>query len=300
MPAVDGILNLVKAPGMTSHDAVNRVRRILGTRSVGHAGTLDPAAAGVLPMAVGKATRLLEYLLMADKVYIAEVTFGLQTDTSDQSGKIVSRRPARFDEPALQAALASLVGRRQQTPPAYSAIKHQGRPLYDYARAGESVSVAAREIEIKQLQMVSFAAGEYPTCLLRVECSKGTYVRVLAEEIAQRLQTVAVLSFLLRTSVGDWRVADAVTLEELAAAVASGELHRQLRPLDSAVQHLPEAILPPTVAAKFLNGQPVAMLQAPAAAIRVYQGNLLLGIASSDGGWLRPHKVLATQEELAR
>ncbi|NLW16360.1 MAG: tRNA pseudouridine(55) synthase TruB [Firmicutes bacterium] len=149
----DGFINLLKPPGLTSHGAVSQMRRLLKTRAIGHAGTLDPAASGVLPLAVGKATRLLEYIVEQDKTYIGEVTFGVLTDTLDQEGQILwqAPRPPSVDFAQLEKVLASMVGEREQVPPAYSAIKYQGRPLYEYARAGKIVQVPARPITIHAL-----------------------------------------------------------------------------------------------------------------------------------------------------
>ena len=300
MPQTEGFLNLLKPPGITSHDAVAKVRRILGTRSVGHAGTLDPAATGVLPMAIGKATRLLEYVVRTNKAYIGEATFGFQTDTLDQEGQIESEMPACFSHAELSRAMASLIGSQLQSPPAFSAVKYQGKPLHEYARQGELIFLPGREIVIDQFRLLSFSPGAHPRALFRVDCSKGTYIRVMVKDLASALQTVATLTFLLRVSVGGFSVQDAVSLEELEVARTTGRLSDYLQTIDSAIRHLPVVELGLIDAERFVTGQAVATSADTAELARVYQHGRLLGIGRCTGQRLVPHKVLASREELAR
>jgi tRNA pseudouridine55 synthase len=283
---------------MTSHDAVSAVRRTLGTRSVGHAGTLDPAAAGVLPMAVGKATRLLEYVINCHKAYIGEATFGVQTDTLDQEGQIERQMAVALDERQLITAMEHLRGPSMQVPPAYSAVKLSGKPLYQYARAGETPTVPPRAIQVDKFQLLEFTPGNNPRCLFFVECSKGTYIRVLVQDLAESLGAMATLTWLLRAKVGDFDVQQAWTLEELQQLKTDGRITDCLLPLDSAIKHLPFVQLPAPLAKKFLLGQPIPLDAADEGALRVYHRRLLLGIGQCTGQRLSPHKVLVSQEEL--
>lgn len=294
---VEGFLNLLKPPGMTSHDAVSKVRRIFGTRSVGHAGTLDPAASGVLPMAIGRATRLLEYMVDDSKTYIGEATFGVATDTLDQCGQVTARQPVALSVAALEQAMAAMVGCQLQSPPAYSAVKHQGKPLYEYARQGEVIEKPGREIEIKEFTLLSQHLGRYPRCLFRVDCSKGTYVRVLVKDLAAGLGTIGTLTFLLRSRVGKLTVQDAYTLEELSLA-GGASLSSFLLPLDTAVSHLPSVQLDEEQVLRFINGQTVAVLTDAAGICCAYGAAGLIGVGAVQEGTLKPRKVLTSREDI--
>jgi tRNA pseudouridine55 synthase len=296
-----GFVNLLKPPGLTSHDAVSKIRRLLRTRSVGHAGTLDPAASGVLPLAVGRGTRLLEYLVAQDKLYVGEVTFGIATDTLDQQGKIVWRAtsPPVIGQEELQDALLQMVGLQQQIPPAFSAIKHAGRPLYSYARAGESVVIPARQVQIYSLDMICFEPSPWPRLLFRVCCSKGTYVRSLARDLAAGLGTQGTLTFLLREAVGDFSVQSAHTLEEITYLVQQERENEFLLPLATAVEGIPHVELSTAEARRFLYGQRVPLpRQVSEGPVAVFGHDRLLGIGKFDHGNLAPRKVLAKWEEI--
>ncbi len=205
-----GFLNFLKPPAMTSHDAVAWLRRQLprGTR-VGHLGTLDPPATGVLPLAVGAATRWIQFLPPARKSYRAELTFGLESDTLDTAGTILARRPAPRTD--LEPLLQRMRGPQMQVPPVVSALRVEGRRSYERARAGESVEHEARAVEIYRLELVH---EDWPRVLIDVDCSPGTYVRSLARDLGQQLGCGAVLSFLVRTASGPFRLEEAVTAEE--------------------------------------------------------------------------------------
>lgn len=297
-----GFVNLLKPPGVTSHDAVSQLRRLFGTKAVGHAGTLDPAASGVLPLAVGKATRLLEYLVAQEKTYIGEVTFGIGTDTMDQEGKIIWRADSApvIDLQVLESVLREMVGNRKQIPPAYSAIKHQGRPLYDYARAGEAVTVPARQIVIHSLSLLSFDMNPWPRLLFRVRCSKGTYIRSLVQEIAEQLGTQGTLTFLLRERVGDFAVQDAFTLEEISDLGQAGSIADCLLSPSIALQGWPSLELDLGTAKRFLQGQCIRLEpQQLEGQTAVYHAEHLLGVGQVQQGNLAPRKVLANWEELS-
>ena len=214
---MDGVLVCDKPAQMTSHDVVARVRRLAGQRRVGHGGTLDPPATGVLVLALGRATRLLPFLPTEPKRYLAEVAFGAETDTLDAAGTVTATAPAdALDEAAVRAALAGFLGPQEQVPPMVSAIKVAGERLYAKARRGEEVERAPRPIVIHDLELLGFTPGERPRARLSVACSGGTYVRSLAADLGRALATLAHLASLRRTAVGRFTEAEAHTLEELA------------------------------------------------------------------------------------
>ncbi len=295
---VEGFLNLLKPPGMTSHDAVGKVRRIFGTRSVGHAGTLDPAASGVLPMAIGRATRLLEYMVDDSKTYIGEATFGIATDTLDQCGRVIDEQPVAFANAELRQAMDAMVGCQLQSPPAFSAVKHQGKPLYEYARRGEIIEKPGREIEIKEFSLLSHHPGRYPRCLFRVDCSKGSYVRVLVKDLAARLGTIGTLTFLLRSRVGQLTLQGAYTLEELSLQAAGANLSDCLLPFETAVSHLPSVQLSGEQVLGFINGRTVVVSADTVGVCCAYGADGLIGVGEVQDGILQPRKVLTSREDI--
>ena len=211
---MDGIFNVIKPPDMTSFDVVAYLRRALKTKKIGHGGTLDPDAAGVLPVFAGTATRLLEFAVEGQKEYIAEFTLGLQTDTGDDTGEVIKTMPVpAFDETFLQETLNSFLGKQMQTPPMYSALKIDGQKLYQLARKGIEVEREAREIDVYELELLNYTQN---TFTVRIKCSKGTYIRVLGEDICAALGSCGTMSFLLRTQVGGFLINEAHTLAEIA------------------------------------------------------------------------------------
>ena len=199
----DGLVNVLKPPGMSSHDVVSFIRRVYQTKKVGHAGTLDPAACGVLPIAIGKATRLIEYMSEADKSYRAELTFGFETDSGDDTGIIV-KKVDKYILPSFEVisdTLNSFVGDIIQTPPMHSAIKINGNKLCDLVRKGIKVEVPSRKVEIKKILPIQYRNNKL---LFDVSCSKGTYIRSLCMDIGHKLMIPATMSFLTRTRVGDF------------------------------------------------------------------------------------------------
>jgi len=233
---MDGVLNLIKPPGMTSHDVVNVVRRALGQKKVGHTGTLDPGVAGVLPICVGKATRLAEFITSENKAYRAEITLGITTDTQDSFGQVISTKTAaHFTRGDMAYALTKFQGEIMQTPPMVSAVKVGGKRLYNLARVGIEVERSARPITIHHLRMFDFRPGEHPQLWIDVECSKGTYIRTLAHDIGQALGVGAHMSYLVRTKSGPFTLATANTLEQLMAGLAT------LLPPIAAIGHMPQA-----------------------------------------------------------
>jgi tRNA pseudouridine55 synthase len=222
---IDGVLVCDKPAGMTSHDVVARLRRLAGQRRVGHGGTLDPPATGVLVVALGRATRLLRYLPMEPKRYLAVIAFGAETDTLDATGTVVATADAAaVDGAALRRALAGFLGVQQQLPPMVSAVKVGGERLYAKARRGETVEREPREVTVDALELRDLAAGERPRATVLVTCSGGTYVRALAADLGRALGTLAHLASLRRTAVGAFVEADARPLDELQALAEGGRL----------------------------------------------------------------------------
>jgi tRNA pseudouridine55 synthase len=252
----DGILNIDKPPGWTSHDVVARIRKLAQTRRVGHAGTLDPAAVGVLPVCLGQATRMVEYLGATGKEYRAAITFGVETTTYDAEGEVVATHPLPpdLDAEKIVAVLPRFTGTIMQVPPLYSALKVQGRRLYDIARAGEQVEIAARPVRIDALHVIAWAS---PTLTLDVACGAGTYIRSLAHDLGAALGCGAMLAALTRTRVGPFTRAHSITLDALANAVAAGTWRDHLFAPDEAALDLPAIILAPASEARLRNGQPL-------------------------------------------
>lgn len=224
---MDGVLNLLKPPGMTSHDAVAFVRRVTGIKRVGHTGTLDPAAAGVLPICIGQATRLVEYLQAGTKEYLAEATFGYETDTLDAVGEVISEGdPAHVTVDTVRAANNAFRGTIQQMPPLYSAIKKEGKKLYELARAGaeaNDLDIQTREVTITRLTVQRFweaTPDSPPRALLHIQCSGGTYIRSLVRDIGQALGCGATMTFLVRQRSGSFTLDEAVALEQVAEDAA--------------------------------------------------------------------------------
>ena len=285
---MDGFLNILKPPGMSSHDVVAAVRRVLSCRKVGHGGTLDPAAAGVLPVAVGRATRFIEYVTGEDKEYLAEVRFGTATDSGDITGQVTDRRENFLLPPPKQIneVLTEFHGAIRQRPPLKSAIKIDGRPAYKLVRRQETTELPEREVCIKTLQLTDWRAAE-KTIGLRVVCAKGTYIRSLAVDIAAELHLPATLSFLLRSRVGNFTVNHAVTLDELATY-----RERSLLTPEKCLTHLTAAHIPPHRREAFINGLGTTMPTLPPL-VAVYANDEFLGVGGYDSAkrLLKPLKV---------
>ena len=251
-----GIFNVNKPSGITSHDVVNIVRRVSGIRRVGHAGTLDPAAEGVLLVCVGKATKVVEYLVGSRKTYCAEVTFGIETDTYDSEGQVVSKAPASQIQAIkvqdIESALRALTGKILQVPPMYSAIKKQGKPLYKLARAGIDVELQPREVEIYRAQLIAWQA---PVAKIEIECSKGTYIRSFAHDLGKILGCGAYLSYLVRLASGRFKLEDALPLSVLEQAIQLGYWQELIFPLDYALLDFGAAILGPESQKAVTSGQ---------------------------------------------
>ncbi len=237
---MDGILNINKPTGMTSHDVVAKVRKLLKQKRVGHAGTLDPAASGVLPICVGQATRVAEYLSESGKAYQATIVFGTVTDTYDSEGTIIRTASTQdLTLPKIEALLPAMLGEQMQIPPRYSAIKLQGQPAYKRARAGEEVAMEPRPITIYQLEIIDWQPSQPSTLTLAVECSKGTYIRSLAYDLGEQAGCGAYLDGLVRTRSGPFPLSESITLAQLAGSAAQGTIEQFLYPADKAIEHYP-------------------------------------------------------------
>jgi tRNA pseudouridine55 synthase len=296
---LDGILVVAKPPGPTSHDIVALIRRLAATKRVGHGGTLDPFAAGVLPVFLGHATRVVEYHLGDRKAYRATVCFGASSTTDDLEGELTPSDGPPPTHEALEAALPGMTGTISQRPPAYSAIKVGGRRAYAMARAGETVTLASREVTIHALDLVSWDDSDpaRPVAVLDIACSAGTYVRAIARDLGERLGSAAYLGALTRTASGGFTLEDALPLDDIRAAAAEGPegLVPLLRPIDTGLETFPLVTLTAEEVLAVARGQFVrpssgSLPQADHYRLRDPDGGLV-AIASSSGGRLAPDKV---------
>ena len=298
-PGLDGILVVAKPAGPTSHDIVGLVRRLAATKRVGHGGTLDPFAAGVLPVFLGHATRVVEYHLGDRKGYRATVCFGASSSTDDLEGDLTPADGSAPDRAAVEAALPGLTGTISQRPPDYSAIKVAGRRAYAMARAGEHVTLAPRDVTIHALDLVEWDGSEpdRPIAVLDVSCSAGTYVRALARDLGERVGSAAYLGALTRTASGGFTLQDAVGLDDIRTAAADGPdgLRDLLRPIDTGLDAFPVVTLDAGEVTAVARGQvvrPAAGIHGKADHFRLVDPEgRLVAIATGDGGRLAPDKV---------
>jgi len=288
---VDGVLLLDKPSGITSNLALQRARRLLGAAKAGHTGTLDPMASGLLPLTFGEATKFSSDLLEATKTYEAEIKLGVATSTGDPEGEITATADVDASIERIGAILAQLSGSIEQVPPMHSALKRDGRPLYAYARAGMQVERAPRAVTIHRLELRAF---EEDRLRVLVECSKGTYVRVLAQDIGNLLGCGAHLAGLRRTRVGELALENAITLESLEAS-ATEKRRALLLPLDALIGKLPRVELEASLADRFSHGQRLALGPGnPSGRVAVVgPHSRLLGIAQLDQrGLLAPQRLV--------
>ena len=289
---LNGVLMLDKAPGASSNAALQQAKRLYQAAKAGHAGTLDPLATGLLPILFGEATKFSSDLLEADKSYAAEIRLGVSTTTADAEGEVIAERAVSVTLDELAAALLHFSGSILQTPPLYSALKHAGKPLYAYARAGIQIEREPRRVTIHALNLQWF---EGERLALSVTCSKGTYIRSIAHDLGEMLGCGAHLAALRRTAVGRFGLDCAHTLASLAAMLAT-ERDQCLLPVDALLQNLPEAHLAPAQQARFVQGQSVPWDGPPQARVRVYgAGGALLGVGEADAdGTISPKRVIAS------
>jgi tRNA pseudouridine55 synthase len=294
---IDGFLLVDKPTGWTSHDVVGKARGLLRQRRIGHAGTLDPMATGLLVLGIGRATRLIRFVQGASKVYEATAMFGVATDTLDADGAILSREEMDIDEADVRRATKRFVGRIMQVPPMVSAKKVGGRRLYEMARQGLEVEREAVPVEVHEIDVLDVAPGPYPEVELRVHCGSGTYIRTLADDIASALGGRAHLTSLRRTGIGSLRVEDATTIEGLEAAAAAGEIEAGILSPSDGLSDLPAVRVDEETAVAVGHGSIF-----PAAALRISgpghhrilgEDESLLAVYRSDGRRAVPEVVLA-------
>jgi tRNA pseudouridine55 synthase len=256
---LEGILPLFKPAGLTSHDCIFKLRKILKTKKVGHTGTLDPDVTGVLPVCIGRATKVAEYVTDAGKAYEGEVTIGFSTTTEDASGDVVEKKTIDrgFTRDELQSVLTSLTGEIEQTPPMYSAVKVNGTRLYEYARKGIEVERPTRKVKIYSIELLDDRqefSGETVSFRFQVDCSKGTYIRTLAVMIGEKLGYPAHMSKLERTRAASFALDDCLTFSEVEEKMEQGTIENYLYPLEEALSHLPKYVINDKVAEKVKNG----------------------------------------------
>lgn len=289
---MNGFIDLIKPPGLSSGGAVAAVKRLTGEK-VGHAGTLDPEASGVLPIMVGRATRLLNFFSEKEKTYIAEISFHGATDTQDAQGELTEKGKGKPEHAAFLKVLEEMTGEIDQCPPAYSALKRDGTPLYKLARQGIEVKTEARKTMIHGIDVLDETEDGY---LIRVKCGGGTYIRTLCHDIGQKLGHPAHMKFLLRTQVGAFAIEQGVTLEDMQEAKEKGELERLLLPMEAPLAHLPRIDVPDRFRKQVTNGValPAAVLGAEGlhGPVRIYLDNELLGIARAVDGLMKFHVIL--------
>ena len=264
---MNGIVIIDKPEGWTSHDVVGKLRGILREKRIGHGGTLDPMATGVLPVFVGRATRAVEFCENAVKEYVAHLRLGVVTDTQDTTGNILNEREHNVTEDDLAKILPEFTGKQSQIPPMYSAVKVQGKKLYELARKGVEIERKPREITIHSISVMGKLDGDY---ILRVVCSKGTYIRTLCNDIGERLGCGGCMSYLRRTGAGSYSLADTVTLEQVQKAKENGTLESILRPVDSVFTEYPAVEISGKAVSMCLNGTSFKMENTADGRYRVY------------------------------
>ena len=290
---MNGIINLRKEAGMTSHDSVFKLRKILGTKKIGHGGTLDPDVVGVLPIAVGKATRLVEFMQEEGKVYEGEITLGCSTTTEDASGDVLERTPVTelLEEALIDQVMESMTGEIRQTPPMYSAVKVNGRKLYEYARAGQEVERPERQVTIYSFERTSPISyeDEQARFRFRVKCSKGTYVRTLSVDLGAKLGLASHMSQLTRTSSAGMSLDDALTLDEIAERVAVEDFSF-LYPLELGTGNLPKIELTEEQLEEVRHGRFIPIENAENILAAFHKGKLI-AILEKREEYYKPKKV---------
>ena len=290
---IDGVLLLNKPVGITSNAALQKAKWLLNAKKAGHTGTLDPFADGLLPLCFGEATKFSAYLLEADKHHRAVLQVGVTTTTGDPEGEVLSTREVKVGREDIRAVLPRFTGEIEQIPPMHSALKHQGRPLYEYARAGIEIDRPPRKVTIRALELVEC---DPPRVVLDVQCSAGTYIRTLAQDIGAVLGCGAHLTALTRCAAGGFRLEQAHALADLEALDVF-QRHALLLPADCLVAHLPAVQLDVVDAAALCQGRSVAHPTEHQGLTRIYAvPHAFLGLAEANAGRLLPHRLIATQQ----
>jgi len=278
---VKGVINVLKPPGMTSHDVVSFLRKLLQLKKIGHSGTLDPAASGVLPVFIGKATKAIEFFMDDEKEYIAEMRLGITTDTGDLEGNIKNIKPVNITKLDLKETLKRFTGDISQLPPMYSAVRYRGKKLYELARQGIVVERKPRIVKIHSLELIDYS---FESAIIKVTCSKGTYIRTLCEDIGNMLGCGACLSCLVRTRSGAFKIESSFTLEEIQEAVLNGRQNEVILSVDEFLHKMPSVTLDTDEIGTFTKGKVFYgdfkfLTNTEHNLVRVYYNQEFLGIA---------------------
>lgn len=292
-----GILNVNKEKGISSARVVSLVRRALDIKKVGHTGTLDLEASGVLPIVVGKATRVSDYMMTKDKVYETELILGAKTDTLDAAGKIIAKSQKIIDKDQFLETMNTFKGEIEQIPPMYSALKVNGQKLYDLAREGIEIERKIRMVNIYDIDLLDF---DFPRAKIRVTCSKGTYIRTLVDDIGEKLSTFAYVDKLVRARVGEFDIKDAIKSEDILE-ISREDLLKKLYPIDTALKNFEKIVLDKSYLEKLINGQVVEVEKNYGKIIRVYCEDEFLGLGNSyrenNKNFLKMEKVFYERED---
>lgn len=292
-----GILNVNKEKGISSARVVSLVRRALDIKKVGHTGTLDLEASGVLPIVVGKATRVSDYMMTKDKVYETELILGAKTDTLDAAGKIIAKSQKIIDKDQFLETMNTFKGEIEQIPPMYSALKVNGQKLYDLAREGIEIERKRRMVNIYDIDLLDF---DFPRAKIRVTCSKGTYIRTLVDDIGEKLSTFAYVDNLVRARVGEFDIKDAIKSEDILE-ISREDLLKKLYPIDTALKNFEKIVLDKSYLEKLINGQVVEVEKNYGKIIRVYCEDEFLGLGNSyrenNKNFLKMEKVFYERED---
>lgn len=296
---MNGVVNIFKPKGITSHDVVNKMRRIFGIKKIGHTGTLDPNATGVLPLCVGKATRISEYLLDLNKEYIGELSIGAATDTQDQWGKVLKKSSKELTEDEIYNAFNKFKGNIEQVPPMHSAVRHKGKKLYEIAREGRVVERKPRKVCIYNLDILNIIDNK--KIIFYIRCSKGTYIRTLCDDIAKSLGTYGYMSYLIRVGVGDFKISNSYSLDYIDS-LDKKNLRSILQPMDEGLYHLDSIIIDSKFYKRLINGVVISLqnqslknheINTP---LKVYCNNKFIGIGQifqeDKLSYLKMNKVL--------
>ncbi len=298
--AISGVLVLNKPLGLSSNGALQRVRYLLRAKKAGHTGALDPLATGVLPLCFGEATKFSNYLLDADKTYQSEFTFGVATDSGDSDGEIQRETDASHVQSAdLLTAIAQFTGDIEQVPPMYSALKHQGQPLYKLARQGVEITRRPRPVAIKRFELLDFEAGAAPRATVEVECSKGTYIRSLAMDIGELLGVGGHVSRLHRIQAGPFSAVDMLSIEDIALKLPENgpysveTAHKILKPVDAGIRYIPEVEISAEQAVELRLGRKItAPEHVSNGLVRVMLRAAFIGLADANGQTLQPKRLV--------
>ena len=292
-----GILNVNKEKGISSARVVSLVRRALDIKKVGHTGTLDLEASGVLPIVVGKATRVSDYMMTKDKVYETELILGAKTDTLDAAGKIIANSQKVIDKDQFLETMNTFKGEIEQIPPMYSALKVNGKKLYDLAREGIEIERKKRKVNIYDIDLLDF---DFPRAKIRVTCSKGTYIRTLVDDIGEKLGTFAYVDNLVRARVGEFDIKDSIKSEDILE-ISREDLLKKLYPIDTALKNFEKIVIDKNYLEKLINGQVVEVEKNYGKIIRVYCEDEFLGLGNSywesDKNFLKMEKVFYERED---